>query len=209
MAQKVPTARSQQKRSLERINLLLGTTEALLDVLSVDEISLADVASKAGVPLPSVYNFFPNKTALLEALAMRFHDELMTHMERCDAEQFTSWQELVAYVFNVGADYHTSHACVMKLFLGPGVSAEIKNADLTGNSNIAATYRRMLQRRFVFPFHEELENRLSVAVVICDSVWALSFCKQGSITPELRVEGIRAAIAYLRLYLPEYLTARS
>ncbi|MFC8229546.1 TetR/AcrR family transcriptional regulator [Streptomyces sp. NPDC057287] len=60
-----------QQRSADRLARILDAGAALLDETGYEQLSTRAVADRAGVPIGSVYRFFPNKRALVDALAER------------------------------------------------------------------------------------------------------------------------------------------
>lgn len=60
-----------QRRSAERLTRILDACAELLDETGYDELSTRAVAHRAEVPIGSVYRFFGNKRALVDALAER------------------------------------------------------------------------------------------------------------------------------------------
>ena len=68
-------ARPQQKRSLARIESILEATERLFDKVGPEAITTSAVAAEAGVPVSSVYRYFPNIYAIYRAIFERFKKE--------------------------------------------------------------------------------------------------------------------------------------
>ncbi|MGA5197080.1 TetR family transcriptional regulator [Streptomyces exfoliatus] len=64
-----------QQRSAERLARILDACAELLDETGYEQLSTRAVASRAGVPIGSVYRFFGNKRAMVAALAHRNLDE--------------------------------------------------------------------------------------------------------------------------------------
>lgn len=60
-----------QQRSADRLARILDAGAALLDETGYEQLTTRAVADRAGVPIGSVYRFFPNKRALVDALAER------------------------------------------------------------------------------------------------------------------------------------------
>lgn len=60
-----------QRRSAERLSRILDACAEILDETGYEELSTRAVAARAEVPIGSVYRFFPNKRAMVEALAHR------------------------------------------------------------------------------------------------------------------------------------------
>jgi AcrR family transcriptional regulator len=69
-----------QRRSAERLGRILDAAAALLDEVGYEELSTRAVATRAGVPIGSVYRFFSNKRAMADALAHRNLDEYVTRV---------------------------------------------------------------------------------------------------------------------------------
>ncbi|MFI9354289.1 TetR family transcriptional regulator [Streptomyces lydicus] len=60
-----------QRRSAQRLARILDACAEVLEETGYEDLSTRAVAVRAGVPIGSVYRFFPNKRALAEALARR------------------------------------------------------------------------------------------------------------------------------------------
>ncbi|PAZ16125.1 TetR family transcriptional regulator [Streptomyces sp. SA15] len=60
-----------QRRSAERLTRILDACADLLDEVGYDALSTRAVATRAGVPIGSVYRFFGNKRQMADALAQR------------------------------------------------------------------------------------------------------------------------------------------
>ncbi|MDT0478144.1 helix-turn-helix domain-containing protein, partial [Streptomyces sp. DSM 41014] len=60
-----------QQRSADRLARILDACAGLLDEIGYEQLSTRDVALRAEVPIGSVYRFFSNKRALVDALALR------------------------------------------------------------------------------------------------------------------------------------------
>lgn len=200
------TQRPLRRRGVERVNLLLDATERLLDENSNEDISLAQIAEAAGVPLPSVYHFFPNRNAAFEALALRFNEEIYQRsiLPLRDPEP-QSWQELLDRKHAAAAAFQNSRPAALRLFLGAGVSVAIRNADFSGNRRIAISRVRFFDAYFHLPVLEDFASHLEIAAAASDGIWALSYGRHGHITDALRREATAATIAYLRRFLPEHL----
>ena len=68
-------AAPRQKRSLDRIAKIVAATKALLERGDVDTITTSSVAAEAGVPVSSVYRYFPNIYSIHRTILEEFKAE--------------------------------------------------------------------------------------------------------------------------------------
>jgi AcrR family transcriptional regulator len=61
-----------QARSRERLRRVLDAADEVLADEGAEAFTTTRVAARAGVPIGSVYRFFPDKAAIVEALALRY-----------------------------------------------------------------------------------------------------------------------------------------
>lgn len=195
----------QRKRGVVRFQNLLDATETLLTQRPDSDISLALVAEEADVPLPSIYHFFPNKDAILVALAQRYHAQL-AEMARAPLDPPPDcWQDIIRRRQRRGVSFLNEHPSALRLFMGAGVSAEVRTLDLQGNAALAALRAEEFRHWFDCAAIPDLEARIAVSIGIMDGVWAMSWSQHRRLTEDYLVESIRASVAYLRCYLPEIL----
>jgi AcrR family transcriptional regulator len=67
-----------QKRSSERVTLLLDAAAGLIDEKGIDGLTTSNVAAKSNSSVGVVYRYFPNIQSLLRALAARNLERFMT-----------------------------------------------------------------------------------------------------------------------------------
>lgn len=69
-------SRGLQTRSRERVDQLLAAAEALIVAHGFDGLKMRELARSAGLPIASVYHYFPSNAAVLRALAEKHLNEL-------------------------------------------------------------------------------------------------------------------------------------
>jgi AcrR family transcriptional regulator len=63
-----------QKRSRERFERILACAEEVLMEKGGDAFRMSDIVERTGVPFGSLYQYFPDKTAIIGTLAVRYND---------------------------------------------------------------------------------------------------------------------------------------
>ena len=69
--------RPRQARSAARVELLLDMAEVVFEEVGYDTATTNLVAQRAGVPVGTLYRWFPDKSAIAEALADRYLAQLL------------------------------------------------------------------------------------------------------------------------------------
>ncbi|GEM_PF-1602703 len=66
----------QQDRSVQRRQRILDSTAALLNTINYAALNVGDIARHAGTSVGSIYQYFPNKDAVLQALAEQYLEDM-------------------------------------------------------------------------------------------------------------------------------------
>ncbi|MDB4261019.1 TetR/AcrR family transcriptional regulator [Porticoccaceae bacterium] len=76
-----------QKRALERRAKILEVTAELLEEVGQDDLTTILVAKRAEMSVGTLYHYFPNKYAILYALAEQWLGEIDTVLQELEAER--------------------------------------------------------------------------------------------------------------------------
>jgi len=84
-----------QARSTASVEAILEATIQVLLALGKERLTTTNVAQRAGVSVGTLYQYFPNKTALLQAALKRHLDEVTEGVERvCKEQQGSTLQQM-------------------------------------------------------------------------------------------------------------------
>ncbi|TDD44782.1 TetR/AcrR family transcriptional regulator [Nonomuraea terrae] len=200
--------RPAQRRSAERVERMLDECALLLDEAGYDALTTKEVARRAGVPIGTFYQFFPDKQGLVRALAWRNLEAFLQRIsERIPSAGLGHWTGLV--------DLAVDEFVAMKRAT-PGFGAVDFGAVLTGpdgarwtlddtqeNNVVVAERLRVLTRELLgAPAGPGLDRALLVAVEAADAVLKLAFRAAPAGDPELIAECKQLVRRYLADHLP-------
>jgi AcrR family transcriptional regulator len=195
-----------QARGQEKFDKILRAADELVVENSADELSLYDVAERAGVAVGSVYHFFPSKHAVLLALVEHYDrqfEELVSILE--EGGEFDTWQDVLWQQTERSRHYMNSTPGALIMILGSGQTWATRLRDEEGDRDIARAMAAAIQRHFELPDTPPPDQLLFNAIRILESLWATSYIKTGEVTEEWARETQKALCAYLGLYWPLYL----
>jgi AcrR family transcriptional regulator len=193
-----------QERSARRVQRMLDVCAELLPEVGYDGLSTSLIADRAGVAIGSVYQFFPDKRALVQALTLR---NLGLFMERVQglfvAQEFAHWWEAVDAVMDEFVLMHRTVPGFGFLHFGDVVDVHILDADQDNNAVLAGRMRALLVERFGLVDDERLALGIAVAVEATDAVLKLAFRIDPDGDPAVIGEAKQMIRTYLSNHLPE------
>lgn len=86
-----------QARSREKVKLILDCATALIASQGSDALRMSEVAQHAGISIGALYQYFPDKTAIVRVLAQRYNQEARACIEQGLAQAETLPQLIAAF----------------------------------------------------------------------------------------------------------------
>jgi len=88
-----------QERAKQTVRKILDTTAELLDEEGHENLTTERVAERSGVNIATLYHYFPNKLALLHALALQFAEQQQEEIDAIYADRAeTDWRDTQLYI---------------------------------------------------------------------------------------------------------------
>ena len=116
-AQKTTRRQPTQARARERVERILTAATELIAETGSDAVRMTEVAERAGVPIGSLYQYFPDKPAILRTLAMRVMERVRDGL-RQNLEGVESTADAIARIDAIMVGYYN-------LFLTEPVTRDI------------------------------------------------------------------------------------
>jgi AcrR family transcriptional regulator len=190
--------RPAQRRSAERVQRMLDACADILDETGYDGLSTTKVAQRADVAIGSVYQFFPDKRAIAQELALRNLEMFGERVARGLAEgDFPHWYDAVGTVIDIFVDMHRTVPGFRVLRFGDIADVRLLDAGEENNAVVADRLRLLLVEAFQVPDTDDLARALAVAVEAADAVLKLAFRDVRDGDPALLTEAERLITGYL------------
>jgi AcrR family transcriptional regulator len=187
-----------QGRSLDKVNRMLDACAVLLDEGGYEALSTTQVADRAGVAIGSLYQFFPDKRAVVQALAMRNLDTYVTQVHaRLASCAGRDWLESVEAVIDDFIDLHRTTPGFRTLRFGDVVDRRLLDEERDNDTVIAEELSQMMVRYFGMPDGPPLRLAVLVAVELADGLVKLAFRRDPQGDPEILAEARRVVRDYL------------
>ena len=146
----LPRRQPVQARSRERVERILDAAAQLLAEDGYDAVKTNAIAKRAGVSIGSVYQFFPNRFAIFNALAERYRSKINLSLERhLRPATIGSWDEAIEDTIDSLAELWRNDWAFHSVWLAIQNTAELRDSsehyrDSLINSPLAAFLGRLV-----------------------------------------------------------------
>jgi AcrR family transcriptional regulator len=180
-----------QGRSSDTVQNILDATSRLLVKVPLEQITTSRVAEEAGVSIGGLYRFFPDKQALIDAIALsrveEFQEEIqqqLAQMERIDGPT------LLNTLVDMYVDFLDRHADFRTVALGNHFSALTKERKVEDQAGPAAMVKSFLL--------DGADIKIGVAIEAGERLIDYAFSQQ---TLEKRAQVVSEMKQMLAMYL--------
>lgn len=186
-----------QGRSVARVQRMLDTCASLVDEVGYEALTTTLLAERAGVAIGSVYQFFPDKRAIVQALTLRNLDAYLQRLgDRFAGQSFDHWWEVVDAGIDEYIVMHREVPGFRTLHFGDVVDVHLLDPEQDNKAVIAARLAALLGDHLgvVGP---RLDFVLAIAVETADALITLAFRRDPA--------GDAAVLAETKALIREYL----
>lgn len=200
VARRVPT----QRRSQERLERIARAAGELCAELGADAVTMEAIAQRAGTSIGSLYQFFPNRDSLLEAVAERYVADLEPLLagELLEDVAARPLTELVDAVLAPFERFHSAHPGYFAILFAPPGSAALRRVRGRLRERLVRGAERLFRERA--PRLSPAKRR-RLAVTAVESARALLQYAETHVAPRgrasMRAELRAMLVAYLEPWL--------
>jgi AcrR family transcriptional regulator len=187
-----------QARSTARLTALLDAAAAAIDELGYERLTTAMVAERAGASIGTVYRYFPDRIAVLQALATRNLETVLGAIERAVADRrSTGWREAVANAFDAYVAAFRTQRGFASLRGGDVLDLRPASGGPTANSNIAEALMNGIAARFGTDASAKTLFAFENAVEVQDALIARAFARSPKGDPAFLERGRSLVLSIL------------
>ena len=164
-----------QGRSLARVHRMLDACADLVDQVGYDGLTTTLLAERARVAIGSVYQFFPDKRAIVQALTLRNLEAYVARLtDRIAEGNLPNWWDVVDAAIDEYIDMHRSVPGFRTLHFGDVVDLHLLDDERDNNAVIVDQLCRLLAERFEIK-PERVTFPLAIAVEAADALIKMAF----------------------------------
>lgn len=194
-------AAPQQERSQARMEAVLRAADEFVASHGPERASIPEIAELAGVPRASVYQFYPDKYALLSHVAERHLASIIEILFSAGSSLLTGdYREVVELLVETAADYFDTHTAAATLLLGGPFSRAAYLARAEQIERLGTALRFLganLARPLIMPEEPDVAVLAAEMALAC---MRLGYYREGRVSRPMRAQAVIASCAYLALW---------
>jgi AcrR family transcriptional regulator len=181
---------------------MLDACAEILDESGYDGLSTTRIAQRAEVAIGSVYQFFPDKRAVAQALALRNLEDFGERVSaRLRAETFRHWSDAVGAIIEIFVGMHRTVPGFSVLRFGDVADLNLLDDSADNNSVVADRLRGLIVQAFEIPDGEDFGRAVAIAVEAGDAVLKMAFRRDPQGDPYILAEAERMLHGYLASHI--------
>jgi AcrR family transcriptional regulator len=188
----------QQQRSRLKLRRVLDAADEVLATEGASAFSTVRVAEAAGISVGTLYRYFPDKEAIVEALAVRYwsdFEDLLGGIVAADGRE--PLEDPIATVVEAMTTAFRAHPGFLAMWYGGLRTERVRDATRVARTAFARSIDRLLSRRFTASDDAQREIVSRIVVLLGDGLLREAFRLDPDGDPIVLDEGRRAITAYV------------
>ncbi len=188
-----------QQRSQRRVEIILNAAAELVSEMGYEAMTTSLIAERADTSIGSLYQFFPNKDAVLQALAKRYLGDmrLLTSRLFTPDVEYVPLPVLVDRTINALVEFENTHPGFTLIFNSAGISEDLKAAADSITDAMITDFERVIALKAPVIQVSDRRSSAQIAMSIIKGVLPLTMTKHSEQRDRVIIEFKRALLAYL------------
>jgi AcrR family transcriptional regulator len=186
-----------QRRSVERVQRMLDAAQQLVAEVGYDALTTTLIAERADVSIGSLYQFFPDKRAVVQELTKRNLDYFTTEIDRrLDWDNLEHWWHGVDEIIDIYVEMYRSRPGFATVRFGDVIDLRFIDEDRDNNTVIAEQIAGLIAAKVGVPV-SSIFRQITIASDLGDAILALAFRRKLFPEPDMIDEAKRVVRSYL------------
>jgi AcrR family transcriptional regulator len=194
-----------QARSQERVNRILDVAEELFTRQGYAATTTNAIAAQAQVAIGSLYQFFPDKSAILKALTLRYTEKLHQQLAVMDGAELATLPltDYVDRLIDTTEAFFTQNPGYHAIFMEvQETTPELIAIEEAADAKLIQDWAGSLCKRYPGLGTEDYAAIAFVLVKAIGTLLWLSLSQENSFRQRLITETKRLTLSYLQSYFP-------
>jgi AcrR family transcriptional regulator len=197
-AEVAPRRTPRQARSRQKLARVLDAADRLLVAEGAEALTTTRVAAEAGVSVGALYQYLPDRGAIIDTLADGYLARLETLMDSfVDRASRETWNDPVAVLVDAFAELYRSEPGLRALWFGRHLTERTREADRVHKEAMAVGVHRILVAQRLLADDEAAATACRTAFLAADAVIQEAF--------RADADGAAALLEHLKTMLGSYL----
>jgi AcrR family transcriptional regulator len=167
-----------QARSTARLAALMDAAAAVVDEIGYERLTTAMVAERAGASIGTVYRYFPDRIAVLQALGARNLERALARVaDEAAGATHTDWMAALSASMEILIEAFRTEPGFRSLRVGDVIDLRPAPNETPYTSVLATALFDSLVARFDLPDTEEARFAFETAIEVSDAMSARAFAR--------------------------------
>jgi len=164
-----------QRRSRERVRLILSAAAQLLDEGGYDALTTSTVAERAGVSVGSIYQFFSNVEAIVTELVREWVQNFDQIMDRLDELDDAPMDSAVEMIIDAYVRFLRETPGFGVVYFATGLTGDARSLDRASNDSLSGRLAAFWARRYGIEPNPRITVIAQVTIQMGDALLAMAF----------------------------------
>jgi len=195
-----PRRKPRQQRAIERERLILDTAAQLLDRVGVENFNTVLIAEQVGISVGSLYQYFPNKHAILYTLGKRWLDGIKQRLDEIDSwslEQL-SLDDLVGRLVELVYETYHQQKGLLPLVQAFSSIPELRELETQHDQLVISRTANLFKRIGIAGDKRELTRLADVYLALMHALMLVAVSQKGKQVERTLVDAKSAILNLLR-----------
>lgn len=175
--EKTETRTPRQQRSIERVDAILNAAKELIVEKGSAGLKIQEIAARAGITAGSMYQYFPNKAAIIHALGQQYLDLVNDMLRKALVKKPESLEECAETLQVLFDQFHALNChdpVIRDIWVSTSADKNMQDMDIEDSRRNAALLFENMKDLFPEKHQQSMERLLFLSMHLCGATIRLA-----------------------------------